>query len=186
MLTEIPHIKGLNNHMGSQLTQEQIPMNWLMNELAERNLYFVDSRTSAASLALQTAKSYQVPSLKRDVFLDNQRDAEVIQRQLHKALAIAQTQGKAIAIGHPYPETLAVLEKIQPLLTNYQVELVSVSQLLLDSPQSEMVLQTKSTDCCTIRTRLPPPLLRRASNTETTKANLPLAIDWINFSYEPW
>lgn len=186
MLAEIPHIKGLNNHMGSQLTQEQLPMNWLMSELSERNLYFVDSRTSAASLALQTAKLYQVPSVKRDVFLDNQRDSEIIQRQLHKALTLAQRQGKAIAIGHPYPETLAILEKIQPLLTDYQVELVSVSQLLLDSLQSEPILQTKPIDCCTIPSTLPPPLLRRASNTETMKAHVPSAIDWINFSYEPW
>src|SRR5690606_38705840 len=101
--------------------------------LARRHLYFVDSRTTAKTLALQTAQQYRIPSAKRDVFLDNRRDKELIHAQLRKALTLAHTQGQAIAIGHPYPETLSVLEQIQPLLAEYQVELVKVSVLLANT-----------------------------------------------------
>lgn len=129
-LADISHVRGVNNHMGSQLTQELEPMHWLMSELAQKDLYFIDSRTSAASKALAVANVYQLPSMKRDVFLDNSRDREQIQKELLKAIKLAKRQGKAIAIGHPYPETLRVLEEIRALLELHEVELVSVSRLL--------------------------------------------------------
>lgn len=133
MLVQVPHISGLNNHMGSRLTRERQPMDWLMQELARRRLYFVDSRTTAKTLALQTAQQYRIPSARRDVFLDNQRDTDHIRAQLRKALVLARAQGQAIAIGHPYPETLSVLEQIRPLLAEYQVELVKVSVLIANA-----------------------------------------------------
>jgi len=129
-LEDIPYMRGVNNHMGSQLTQEGEAMGWLMNELAQRQLYFIDSRTTANTLALSTARSYHIPSDRRDVFLDNTRTIDTIRAQLVKAMMLAQERGQAIAIGHPYPETLAVLEKAGPLLDHYQVELVPVSELL--------------------------------------------------------
>lgn len=171
MLVDIPYIKGVNNHMGSRLTQEQEPMEWLMRELAHRQLYFIDSRTTAETVALQTALQHRIPSAKRDVFLDNQRDPRLIRAQLRKALELARTQGTAIAIGHPYPETLAVLEQIKPLLLEYQVELVKVSELL------ENVLRgspapVKRADYCPA----PPVLLWRpvtASSTAASSSTLP-------------
>lgn len=129
-LANIPHIKGVNNHMGSQLTEQAEPMRWLMRELQARQLYFVDSRTSARTQALIEAERIQLPSRKRDVFLDDRRDRQQIEKQLLLALAKARQQGAAIAIGHPYPETLAVLQAIQPLLQRHQVELVPVSALV--------------------------------------------------------
>lgn len=129
-LANIPHIKGVNNHMGSQLTQKAEPMKWLMQELKARNLYFVDSRTTTKTQALITAESIQLPSRRRDVFLDDDRNIAHIKQQLILALKKAQTQGSAIAIGHPYPETLHVLESLQPLLAQHDVELVSVSALM--------------------------------------------------------
>lgn len=129
-LEQIPHLLGVNNHMGSQLTQEVEPMGWLMHELAERGLYFIDSRTSIESQALTVARIYQLPSMKRDIFLDNSRDIEQIHQQLLKVIKLAKRQGKAIAIGHPYPETLKVLETIPTLMKKFKVELVPVSQLL--------------------------------------------------------
>ncbi len=130
MLAAVPHIRGLNNHMGSQLTRETRPMTWLMAELADRGLYFVDSRTSAESQALRVAQSRRLPSVKRDLFLDNQRDITLIRQQLQKALVLAQRRGRALAIGHPYPETLTVLEELPALLATTGVRLVKVSELL--------------------------------------------------------
>jgi polysaccharide deacetylase 2 family uncharacterized protein YibQ len=116
--------------MGSRLTQEAEPMHWLMEELRPRGLYFVDSRTTAKTKAFDTANNHQVPSLKRDVFLDDIEEQGAIEFQLNRALQFARQRGAAVAIGHPYPSTLAVLERIQPLLEKQQVRLVYASQLL--------------------------------------------------------
>lgn len=129
-LANIPHIKGVNNHMGSQLTEQAEPMAWLMAELKTRQLYFVDSRTSARTQALLMAEKIDLPSRRRDVFLDDQQDQQLIYQQLLVALKKAQRQGSAIAIGHPYAETLAVLDGIQPLLVEYGVSLVKASELM--------------------------------------------------------
>lgn len=147
-LANIPYIKGVNNHMGSQLTEQTEPMRWLMQELQTRRLYFVDSRTSARTQALNEAERIRLPSRKRDVFLDDKRDPQQIRQQLVLALEKASKQGSAIAIGHPYPETLAVLTHIEPLLERYQVELVAVSTLV-----SHMAPPPKSGGYC----QAPPP-----------------------------
>lgn len=133
-LANIPHIKGVNNHMGSQLTEQAEPMGWLMDELRQRQLYFVDSRTSAQTQALMMAEKIHLPSRRRDVFLDDERTTRNIKYQLVRALRLAQQRGSAIAIGHPYPETLRELEQLQPLLAQYQVTLVKASQLMQHPP----------------------------------------------------
>jgi len=129
-LSNIPYIKGVNNHMGSQLTEQAEPMRWLMEELKNRHLYFVDSRTSAQTQALLMAEYINLPSRRRDVFLDDERTPAAIKSQLVRALTQAQQQGSAIAIGHPYPETLAQLEQLRLLLLQHQIQLVSASQLM--------------------------------------------------------
>ncbi len=135
-LAAIPEARGLNNHMGSLLTQSPQAMGWIMQTLGDRGLYFIDSRTSANSQAWETARHYGVPSLKRDVFLDNERDIEKIARQVAKAIELAHERGYALAIGHPYPETLTVLEQIQPALEAANVALVPVSTLL-ERPENQ-------------------------------------------------
>lgn len=132
-LANVPHIKGVNNHMGSQLTEEAEPMAWLMAELQQHQLYFVDSRTSAKTQALIQAQQIGLPSQRRDVFLDDKKDPRIIYQQLLLALEKAQQQGSAIAIGHPYPETLRVLEQLPQLLSHYRVTLVKASQLMTAS-----------------------------------------------------
>lgn len=129
-IANIPHVSGANNHMGSQLTEEIEPMGWLMAELKVQQLYFVDSRTSVHTQALLQAQAIGLPSNRRDVFLDDHRNKQHIHEQLLKVLDKARQQGNAIAIGHPYPETLEVLEQLPALLKKYQVELVSASQLI--------------------------------------------------------
>lgn len=140
-LNSIPHLKGVNNHMGSRLTQEAEPMQWLMAELRPRGLYFVDSRTSAQTKAFDIARSQQVPSLKRDVFLDDSQEPKAIEQELNHAIKLARERGAAVTIGHPYPATLDILEDIEYLLKKQGVRLVYASQLLgplaeITSPKS--------------------------------------------------
>lgn len=149
----VPHAIGMNNHMGSQLTQLQQPMLWLMQELREQKLYFVDSLTSPDSVAGKTARKVGVPSLSRDVFLDTYQDAEFVRKQYQHLLRKAKRRGYAIAIGHPYPETLALLKQELPKLATEGIELVPVSQLItstqfatkhLELARMDIELQLKS------------------------------------------
>lgn len=127
----IPGIKGINNHMGSQLTAMPKAMQQLMRELACHNLYFVDSRTSAASLAYKTAQDQQIDSLVRDVFLDHERNTQAIHKAFEKLKAKAKEHGSAIGIAHPYGVTLDYLEQALPKLEQQGFELAFPSELLL-------------------------------------------------------
>ena len=150
-LTNIPHVKGVNNHMGSQLTQNAEVMGWLMSYLKSRQLYFVDSRTTHKTQALNQAKAHHLPSRKRDVFLDDIRNITHIRKQLRIAIELAKTQDGTIAIGHPYPETLAVLTD---LIENHDsIELVRVSQLL-----SEMKQEISQPPYCPLDIQFDPPI----------------------------
>jgi polysaccharide deacetylase 2 family uncharacterized protein YibQ len=105
-------------------------MQWLMAELHPSGLYFVDSRTSAQTKAFDIAKQYQVPSLKRDVFLDDVNEPKAIEYQLNRAIELAKSRGYAVAIGHPYPATLQVLSGVIQKISLHGVTLVPVSHLL--------------------------------------------------------
>jgi len=130
-LQSIPHVTGINNHMGSLLTQRSGYMQWLMKALSEHNqLFFVDSYTTRHSVANQVAEDYWVPNMRRDVFLDNDRRDSAINSQFDQLLLTAKKNGIALAIGHPYPQTLRVLRNRIASLDSSGVKLLPVSQLL--------------------------------------------------------
>jgi polysaccharide deacetylase 2 family uncharacterized protein YibQ len=129
-LESVPYISGVNNHMGSLLTQKRLPMEWIMQALNKRDLYFIDSRTTSQSVAWQTAQQYNVPSLKRDIFLDHERTPEFIASQFSKLITVAKRKGYAIAIAHPYPETIEYLEKNLNKLSQEGIRLVPASHLV--------------------------------------------------------
>lgn len=130
-LASVPHVRGLNNHMGSRLTADPLRMRWLMQTLMFRSdLYFVDSRTTAATVAEREARRRALPATHRDVFIDYQDDTAIIDTQLEKLIDRAQSKGSALGIGHPLPKTLAALERWLPSLQGRGVELVPVSRLV--------------------------------------------------------
>jgi len=130
-LDSLPYIVGLNNHMGSRVTTDISVMHWVMQEVQERPLYFIDSMTSPQSVANRSAQEYRIPTLKRDVFLDNVQTEAAIDRMFQDLLRVAQEKGHAIAIGHPHPATLAYLEKTLPQLDKLGVQLVDASELVM-------------------------------------------------------
>lgn len=129
-LKAVPGAVGVNNHMGSLLSSEEGPMNTVLSVLAERNLFFLDSRTSAQSVGYKVALSLGVPAAERQVFLDGDESPEAIHTQFQRLLALARTRGAAIAIGHPHPETLAALTREVPKAKADGFEFVPVSYLL--------------------------------------------------------
>jgi len=112
-LAAVPGAVGVNNHRGSALTADRAAMDRFMRELARRgrDLIFIDSRTSTASRAVEAAERAGIGVAERDVFLDHVRDEAAIARQAERWLTRARETGCALAIGHPHPETLAVLER---------------------------------------------------------------------------
>lgn len=122
-LASIPQVQGMNNHMGSLLTEQSEHMNWVMEVVQQQGLYFVDSLTSPQSLAFKKAKLAGVPTLKRNVFLDNNTEAAALQSQFSQALSIAKQRGQVVLIAHPYPETLSFLEEQLPLLAQHNIKL---------------------------------------------------------------
>ncbi len=129
-IDNIPHIVGVNNHMGSRLTTRKKQMSWVMETLKQRELYFIDSLTHFSSVAYITARRYGIISSQRDVFLDHIINEAYIAEQMERLIKRAHDQGYAIGIGHPYPETLEVLERMLPLLSEQGIELVHVSTLI--------------------------------------------------------
>lgn len=130
-LARIPHVRGINNHMGSLLTRHPGHMLWLMQEIQrQQNLFFVDSRTTKHTVAQLIAYEMGVPSVSRDVFLDADPSPQAIQREFRRLLSLARRNGSALGIGHPHASTLAVLEQELPKLADQGVKLVPVARLV--------------------------------------------------------
>ncbi len=132
----IPHVSGINNHMGSLLTQHPGHMQWLMAEIGRhQELFFLDSRTTHHTVAEQVARENRIPTRRRDIFLDDNPDPEAIAHQFHRLVKKAKRDGIAIAIGHPYDTTLSLLEQQLPRLKEKGIQLVLVSELFHPSPE---------------------------------------------------
>jgi|TARA_B100000315_G_C14596051_1_gene599489 hypothetical protein len=129
-IDRIPHISGINNHMGSYLTQRSKQMGWLMDELKGRELFFVDSRTTPKTLAATIARQKRIPETSRDVFLDNTKTFHEIDLEFKRLLKLARANGSAIAIGHPFDTTLSYLEQALPKLESQNIQLLPASSIL--------------------------------------------------------
>ncbi len=128
-LAAIPHIVGVNNHMGSRLTTSENQMNQVFTILKKEKLFFVDSRTSINSKCASAARLLQIPFAQRDVFLDNVQNVSYISKQFGVLVKMAKKHGSAIGIGHPYKETLEALAKELPKVSG-KVELVPANALV--------------------------------------------------------
>lgn len=131
MIESVPDAVGVNNHQGSQATSDQALMDELMPALRNWNLFYVDSRTTAATVAFDAARREGIPTAFRNVpFLDDVQDAGAIRKQLQLAIRGAKEKKTAVAIGHPHPATLQALREVLPEVNASGVRLVFVSELV--------------------------------------------------------
>lgn len=129
-LQNVPGVVGVNNHQGSQATSDYALMEGLMPVLRERHLFYIDSRTTTATVAYETAQNSGVRSAFRNVpFLDDVAEVAAVRRQLELALRGAREKGEAVAIGHPHPATLEALREVLPQAQAQGVRLVRASEL---------------------------------------------------------
>jgi polysaccharide deacetylase 2 family uncharacterized protein YibQ len=130
-LAAVPYAVGVNNHQGSMMTERRDQMDWLMGRLREHGgLYFVDSYTTPLSVAYDAAREQGLGATRRQVFLDAVRNREAIAKAFTRLIQLAKTNGTALAIGHPFEETLEVLRQQLPQLQAQGVQLVSPSELI--------------------------------------------------------
>ncbi len=127
-LNDVPGATGMNNHMGSALTENTDAMRRFMTFLSAHDMFFIDSRTTAGTVAADIAAELGVPNASRSIFLDNDRDRLQIENKLKRAIELAELTGSAIAIGHPYGETLDVLRDALPRMTE-RVTLTPASEI---------------------------------------------------------
>ncbi len=114
-IQNIPNIIGVNNHMGSAATANETLMYTMLTYIKKKNLFFMDSRTSGKSVALEIASRVKIPFITRDIFLDNQENVYYITKQLQKTVTLARNRGFAVAIGH-----VTKSETAQALISAYQ------------------------------------------------------------------
>jgi len=128
-LKAVPYIKGVNNHMGSKMTAESSQIYQIFSILKQKDLYFIDSRTTAQTLCKPSARLFQIPFAERDVFLDHVVDAQFVRKQIKELVRIARRNGYAVGIGHPHSITYKVLLEMLPDLQK-EVQLVPASEIV--------------------------------------------------------
>lgn len=129
-LAAVPEAVGINNHMGSALSADRRAMAVVLGVARERGLFFLDSRTTAATVGFRLARELGVPAAERQVFLDDSLSAADIEAELERLRALALEEGSAIAIGHPHPVTFAQLAAEVPRAQAAGVQFVRLSELL--------------------------------------------------------
>ena len=129
-LAAVPGAAGVNNHMGSGMLAQQTAMITVLEVVSQHGLFFLDSRTSADTVGYSLARQMGIKAAERHVFLDNNRDGVAIRAQFDELLARARKRGSAIAIAHPYSETLRILTAAIPEARAAGFEFVPVSALL--------------------------------------------------------
>jgi polysaccharide deacetylase 2 family uncharacterized protein YibQ len=129
-LARVPGAVGVNNHMGSRFTAARAGMEIVLGELKKRGLLFLDSRTTAQSVGAQIAGELGVPSVARNVVLDDVMSSDNVVHQLAEVERIARKQGFAVAIGHPHDNTIAALMEWLPRLRERGFILVPLTTIV--------------------------------------------------------
>ncbi len=125
-----PYFDGVNNHMGSRMTRDAQAMKTVLAEFKGRGLFFIDSMTTNESKGWKVARELNIPTLKRDIFLDDDPSAGAIRSQIARLVKIAKVRGTALAIGHPRKTTLRSLQEGAAYFREQGIENVAVRELM--------------------------------------------------------
>ena len=130
MLDSFTGYVGVNNHMGSRFTRDWPAMEAVLARVGERGLLFVDSRTAGESVGERVARSLDIPTARRDIFIDNDSDPVEIAARLAELEALARRRGFAVGIAHPRPQTLLALEAWLPGIVERGFVLAPISAIV--------------------------------------------------------
>lgn len=130
LLDQVPHAVGMNNHQGSAATADPRLMNAVMSVVKQRHLLYLDSRTNAASVGEQTARTMGIGTTRNNLFIDNDKDVASIKKRILQGGQIAKNNGSAVVIGHCRPTTLAALKDSIDELHSEGIDIVFVTDLM--------------------------------------------------------
>jgi uncharacterized protein len=131
-LQSVPHAVGVNNHMGSRFTSDRAHMLWVLEYLKQKDLFFIDSRTTPHSIACEVAGAIGLRCADRGLFLDDSDDEAAIRTQLESLPKLARQQGDVIVIGHARAATVAALQAALPGISAAGVQIVPASTVMAD------------------------------------------------------
>ena len=163
---------GVNNHMGSRLTQDRQAMNVFMAELKRRNLFFLDSRTIHTTIASEVASIHGVPHAERKVFLDHKETPEFVRNSFARLEDIARREGSAVAIGHPKAVTIEALKEWIPTLEAKGIELVPLSQVMVKTAKRKVQKKTPKEEI--VRIEIPPQQTEQTEQVEIAPEESPV------------
>ena len=129
-LTSVPHVEGVNNHMGSLATSDERVMRIVLSHLMSKGLFFIDSNTAPATVSPKISRELGIKFAKRDIFIDNEMVPESIKKQLRQAEKLALRTGRAVAIGHGKKMTILVIKEMVPEIEKAGIKLVLVRDLV--------------------------------------------------------
>ncbi|MGD0021916.1 MAG: divergent polysaccharide deacetylase family protein [Smithellaceae bacterium] len=129
-IESVPYIVGINNHMGSKFMEDKEKLTLIFSKLKKKNLFFIDSRTSANSEAFAAAQKVGLPVAARKIFLDNNRDYNEIYNNLINLFKNNDDVSPLIVIGHPHPETIRAIKDATRVLREKGILIVPVSQII--------------------------------------------------------
>jgi len=128
-LEEIWPVAGMNNHEGSLMTADEAAMRAVLDVVAEKHIFFLDSRTTAKSVVSKVAKEKNMVVWERAIFIDNDKSRAAMETQIKKGLSIARQKGSAIMIGHVFTVELAqLLTEMYPALIEEGFSLSAIAQ----------------------------------------------------------
>lgn len=129
-IASLKGIVGINNHMGSEATTDARLMETVLTIINDKNLFFIDSRTSPETIALKMAQQMGVPSARRDIFLDNDKTPSAIDARTDELLDLAEKKGWALGIGHANAETAEALERMAQKASERNIQWISLESLI--------------------------------------------------------
>ena len=129
-LAQIPHVRGVNNHMGSKATEDTAVMQVLMEVLKKEGLFYIDSHTSSHTVGPQMARQAGVAFGSNDRFIDPEKDLQAIKKAIRQVMQKAKKEGKTIAIGHPHPLTVQAIREMIPEIEKAGIKLVFASEVV--------------------------------------------------------
>jgi polysaccharide deacetylase 2 family uncharacterized protein YibQ len=136
-IASVPNIKGVSNHMGSRLMEDPEKLKIIFSDLKQRGLFFLDSRTTPQSAGLRTARSVGLKALERTLFIDHSPEEDNIHEKLEHLIHSSLSTGMAIGIGHPHAATVRAIHEIVPRMKERGIEIVLLSALIDESPNSK-------------------------------------------------
>lgn len=129
-LASVPHVTGVNNHMGSKFMADETKLTPVFKQLKKRDLFFVDSRTTSSSKTAAVSEKVHLTVASRKIFLDNERDYHKIYQILMEAAETPAGNAPLIVIGHPHPETIRAIRDACKVFQEKGIAVVPVSKLI--------------------------------------------------------